>query len=462
MVMSRLRLVMSSLGLCGLAAFAGACDRSPLLVRNVDVWSPGGVQIHRDVYVVDGRVQAVHAAGTRASGMARNVRVIDGSGATMLPGFIDSHLHLSYVGRRPPRPGDHRWGSALVTGPQLLSSGVTSGRIHLLDLNQGAMLRAESQDDCAPLPRLQSAGPAFIPGTTTGFESAVWGVVSLEDAADRVRRIKAAGFEWVAIHEAHKFSAAEREVIIRTAREQGLRLLGSGYTQDDLASSLALRPDTIDYLDVSSTPEYAPHLIATAKAQPALVWVARLGVHARYRAHQEDPALVSNPLNFEFVPASEVADVRAAWEKEIADRQGEHAKRMDGAFPTIRRKFQQLLASGIPLAAGTDAGSPANGHREAIWWELRSWVNQGATPTQALEAITVNGARVLNDESVGAIRAGGRADFVLYRGDVAGGEFDAAKVTHVAKGGVLFVSNGHWVGPAADSGRTMTPVTRTP
>jgi hypothetical protein len=443
----KLAYFMYTCALLGLGAPAIACDRSPMLVRNVNVWSPAGIERERDVYVSDGRVQWVRPSKPGAGVRSETTRLIDGRGATMLPGFIDSHLHVSYVGQRPPRPGDHRWGTAVVTGPQLLSAGVTSGRIHLLDLNQGARVRADSQDDCAPLPRLQSAGPAFIPNATGSYESAVWTATSVADAAERVRRIKAAGFEWVAIHGAHEFSAEQRDVILGTTRELGLRLLASGYTQEDLTSSLPLEPDTIDYIDVSAVPEYAPHLIEAARAQPGLIWVVRLGVHARYRAHQQSPALIANPLNFEFVPADQVADVKAAWEKEIADRESEHARRMDGAFPTLRRKFQQLRESGIPLAAGTDSGSLANGHREAIWWELRSWVEYGATPKQAMEAVTVNGARVLRDDSAGVIRAGGRGDFVLYRGDVARGEFDARKVTHVAKGGVLFVSDGKWVGP---------------
>jgi hypothetical protein len=36
---------------------------------------------------------------------------------------------------------------------------------------------------------------------------------------------------------------------------------------------------------------------------------------------------------------------------------------------------------------------------------------------------------------------------VLYRGDVSQGEFEAKRVTHVAKGGVLYVQDGKWVGP---------------
>lgn len=440
----KLSQLLVGLGLLTVSALTGACDRSPILIRNVDLWTPDGIQHRRDVSIAEGRVQSI--AASRRHRVPADVRVIEGRGATLLPGFIDSHLHLSYVGRPNARPGDHRWGSAAVTGPQLLSAGVTSGRIHLLDLNNGAMLRAESQNDCAPLPRLQAAGPAFIPGTTTSYESAVWTVTSLDDARDRVHRIKAAGFEWMAIHEAHRFSDVERATIIGAARELGLRVLGSGYTQDEVASSLPLKPDTIDYVDVSPAAEYAPQLIDAARAQPALIWVARLGVHERYRAHQQDPALIAKALNFEFVPTEDVADVRAAWEKEIADRDGAHAKRMDGAYPTIRRKFQQLRESGITLAAGTDSGSPAQGHRDAIWWELRTWVDYGATPTEALKAITVNGAKVLHDDSVGVLRAGSRADFVLYRGNVSRGEFDAGKVTHVAKGGVLFVSDGKWTG----------------
>ena len=305
--MNSLRVVFCSVGLCLFVAPTVACDRTPVLVRNVNVWAPDGILRGRDVLVTAGRVRSIRLTSARAGAVGAGARIIDGRGATMLPGFIDSHLHLSYVGQRQAKPQDHRWGSAVITGPQLLSAGVTSGRIHLLDLRQGAMLRADSQNDCAPLPRLQSAGPAFIPGTPDGYESGVWTVTSLADAADRVRRIKAAGFEWVAIHEAHKFSPDERDVILRTTRELGLRLLASGYTQEDLASSLPLRPDTIDYIDVSPAGEYSPPLIEAARDQPGLIWVARLGVHARYRAHQENAALIANPLNYDFIPAEELS-----------------------------------------------------------------------------------------------------------------------------------------------------------
>jgi imidazolonepropionase-like amidohydrolase len=422
------------LALLLLPALAPACDQSPLLVRNVGVWSPEGVARHRDVYVADGRIQAVETTSRRHP--PKGTRVIDGTGATMLPGFIDSHLHLGYGGQRARKPGDHPWGSAVVTGRQLLAAGVTSGRIHLSSL-QDVQLLKDSQDPCAALPRLQAAGPAFIPGATVGYDSAVWTVQSPADAADRVMRIKNSGFEWIAIHEAHKFAPPELQAIVGTARAQGLRILASGYTESEVESSLALYPDTIDYISVSPEPEYPARLLEMARAQKELIWVARLGVHARVHAIQRDPTLLDDPLLYEFVPKDEVAEIRAAAAKEVLDRNTAHAKRLQAAYPTLRRKFQQLRESGITLAAGTDAGSPAHAHRDAIWWELRAWVEMGATPREALMAVTVNGAKLLDRNELARIAPGSVADFVVYRGVVEKGEFMPQHVGVVSKSGVL-------------------------
>ena len=72
------RMAVSVLGLCLLSALAQACDRSPLLIRNVNVWTPDGIQPQREVYISDGRVQSVRPSGRRASAAGRDSRVIDG------------------------------------------------------------------------------------------------------------------------------------------------------------------------------------------------------------------------------------------------------------------------------------------------------------------------------------------------------------------------------------------------
>lgn len=425
-------------------AVASTCDRSALLVRNVDVWSAAGIARDRDVLVVDGYIREDAATGQISA--PPGGRVLEGRDRIMLPGFIDAHVHFGYPGARLEKPGQHRWGNAAVTGPQLIASGVTSARLHLDTVKFAKMLHDDSQDDCAPLPRLQVGGPAFIPGSPTHDEWAVWSVIDAADATAKVRRLKDLGFEWIATHETHKFAPAEREAIFGTARRLGMRILGSGYTQADLESSLAIHPDTIDYLDVSSQPQYDPRLLDLAREQKQLVWVARLGVHERFLALQSNPRLIDDPLNYAFMDADVAEHLRAGVQQDIANGTSEHSKRMDAAYPTLRRKFEQLRATGIALAAGTDAGSPGHFHRDSIWWELNAWIRYGASVDEALSAVTVNGAKVLADERVGHLRPGARGDFLLYDGALAG-ELDAKRVSTVAKSGVIYVSDARWTGP---------------
>jgi imidazolonepropionase-like amidohydrolase len=116
-------------------------------------------------------------------------------------------------------------------------------------------------------------------------------------------------------------------------------------------------------------------------------------------------------------------------------------------YATLETKFRQLLATGVPIAMGTDVGSADHFQSGGIWWELEAWRAFGARPRDALNAATAAGARVLRDERAGSLKQGSHADFVLYSGDVEEGTFQLERVRAVAKGGVLFVRDGAWVGP---------------
>jgi imidazolonepropionase-like amidohydrolase len=398
----------------GVGTPAFQCDRSPLLVRNVDLWSPEGTQRRRDVLVVDGHIRNI--AGPGRIQAPEGARVHDGRGQLMLPGLVDLHVHFVFPGPMGDRKADPV-ADALVFGRQMLASGVTSARLHLDTLEHASLLKDLAQDECSPMPRLQVAGPAFIPGTGTGDKNAVWDVAGVEDAVSKVRRSTERGFQWIAIHDPQKFPAASLAAIVATARQQQLRILGSGYTQPEVESSLTLAPDTLDYLDVSPQPEYAPALLEAARAHKQLTWVARIGIHDRYRAYQDNPALIDDASNYELFDAVTANALRQGVRQSIADRDSEHARRMDEAYPALHRKFQQALTSRIRLAMGTDVGSPGQFHRNAIWWELDSWVKHGASVDAALSAAAINGAKVLYGEGAAGLREGARADFVLCPAD---------------------------------------------
>ncbi len=70
---------------------------------------------------------------------------------------------------------------------------------------------------------------------------------------------------------------------------------------------------------------------------------------------------------------------------------------------------------GVKIACGTDAGVPGNPHGTSAR-ELTLYVkNLGMTPLQALQTATINAAEALGSTTLGQIKPGTVADFVLLR-----------------------------------------------
>lgn len=167
---------------------------------------------------VPGPRRFVPAPGTNSRIEAStNARVIDAQRQLMLPGFVDAHVHFVYPGpleEDQEAPRRDAAAEALTFGRQMLASGVTSARVHLDTLEHARLLLELASDECAPIPRLQVSGPAFIPGTGNDEKAPVWDVTSADDAIAKVRREQALGFQWVAIHDAMKFPEDARAAIV--------------------------------------------------------------------------------------------------------------------------------------------------------------------------------------------------------------------------------------------------------
>jgi imidazolonepropionase-like amidohydrolase len=74
--------------------------------------------------------------------------------------------------------------------------------------------------------------------------------------------------------------------------------------------------------------------------------------------------------------------------------------------------FEHASAAGVPVAMGTDAGTPFNFHCE-IPRELEFMVEFGLSPANALEAATATAADLLGLDDVGKVEDGYRADLVV-------------------------------------------------
>ncbi|WP_345632763.1 amidohydrolase family protein [Rugosimonospora acidiphila] len=88
------------------------------------------------------------------------------------------------------------------------------------------------------------------------------------------------------------------------------------------------------------------------------------------------------------------------------------AARREWAHESVRLAAR----AGVLIAAGTDFGGGSL-RANQLAWEIECLVTAGLQPWQALAAATRNGGTLLGEPEAGVIREGGPADFVLVHGD---------------------------------------------
>jgi len=424
------------LSLTTAALLHAECDRTPLLIRNVALWTGDNLASPRDVLFHDGRVSRIG----RINQPPPAARVIDGSGDTLLPGLLDLHLHFVIPGLPKTTP-DYE-----ISGRQLLRYGVTAGRLHLASLDQAVSFRRMGLDDCSAMPRLQAGGPAIGGGAPNVDNPVFGGVKTPEEARAKVERLATAGLQWLPIHNIDKFSEPERASLFHSAAQHRLRIFTAALNPNELRQALRWPVHTVDYIDRTESPTYPPELLRLLRnRRRSLAAVPTIGIFAWYAALKSGTASLTEPYLYEFLTPANAALVQS---RALQDLAGDPYVAASAKFlPTLPRKLLELIATGVPVALGTDVGSPALLHPGALWREMETWRAYGVPPQTVLRAATSLPAAILGEPDLGRLHVGARADFVLYHGSILNGAFQADRVRAVGKGGVLFVNDGNWVGP---------------
>lgn len=100
---------------------------------------------------------------------------------------------------------------------------------------------------------------------------------------------------------------------------------------------------------------------------------------------------------------------------------------------TQRENFQRAVRAGVRIAYGTDAGVYPHGWNAKQFAHMVRW---GMTPMQAIQSATVNAADLLGwADRVGTIEAGKYADLIAVRGDPLSDITVLERVDFVMKGG---------------------------
>ena len=114
---------------------------------------------------------------------------------------------------------------------------------------------------------------------------------------------------------------------------------------------------------------------------------------------------------------------------------------------TLKRKIEQLRASGVILMVGTDSGIPMKFHCQSTWNELDVWVRiMNIPPMEAIQAATYWPARFMGvDDRWGTVTPGKFADIIAVKGDVLKHINLLQHVDFVMQGGQIFKQDGRVV-----------------
>jgi imidazolonepropionase-like amidohydrolase len=387
------------------------------------------------IVVRDGRVAEV-LSGFEAAATAHLVgaEVIDLRDKFVLPGLVDSHVHLTSdtggvmsqleeVQLNPPAKAYN----ALVNARKTLAAGFTTVR-NLGDRDGVTLaLRDAIRDGKVVGPNIVDAGTAI--STTSGHMDAALGFRddlretldrhdNLCDGADACRRAVrlqvARGADVIKIATTggvnsrigaglgQQMFADEAQAIVATARLYGRKVAVHAHGSDGVKIALAAGVNSIEHGTVLDEESLELFRKSGAYYVPTLSTVN--GYLERLAA---DPNAYS--------PA-----VRA---------------KVDWRIKVTGESLRKAVPRGVRIAFGTDAGVSRHG-RNADEFELM--VKHGMTPMQALEAATVNAADLLGlSADVGSLEPGRRADLIAVDGDPLRDVTVLKQVPFVMKDGVV-------------------------
>ncbi len=347
------------------------------------------IQDDRIVALGDDRQVTVH----------RGAREVNARGMTVLPGLIDCHVHLCLGGDADVLRAIREEDPALTllkaakAARTTLESGFTTVRDLGFRNHSIFSLRQAIHEGLLPGPRILAAGlvvcmtgghARFIGREADGPVEVVAAVrEQLARGAEVIKFIASGGVLTPGTSpDSPQMTPEELEAGMAEARRAGCRVAAHAHSAEGMKNAIRAGAHSIEHATLMDDEAAALMREQGVFMVPTLSAIATTA----------DCGLTCG------IPETTVLKARTM--------RGQH-----------EASFKRAHRNGIPIALGTDAGTPFNHHGENAQ-ELERMVGLGMSPMEAIVAATASAARLLGiDHLVGTIEAGKLADLLIVDGN---------------------------------------------
>jgi imidazolonepropionase-like amidohydrolase len=363
------------------------------------------LQLGVSVLVVDELIAWVRPSDAEEDpGAAVGLEVVDASGATIVPGMVDCHSHLTL-------PGGAHWIDRGSDPPERLLA---------------------YAEDNARLLRRAGVFWARDVGAPVG-----------DDPLDGRRRALSLGLRdrWRGLPEYPSIRAAGSWVTRAGTLPGGLTVEAAD-SDALLAAAVGQLDDGADFIklyldgpDPTSSPWSAgevQRVVAAGAERGARVTAhagrlsgARVaveaGVHSIEHGFELDAELCTRMAS-DGVALVSTLSVMHSWlsfgrTTQLPRFAGDDGRRrIEERLAAANESVRLAHAAGVAICAGTDFGGGST-RANQLAWEVESLVAAGLEPWQAFGAATWRGGELLGEPDAGSLREGGPADFLLVHGD---------------------------------------------